>query len=121
MDTVSHWDSREYFRPSEFGDHPERMDIGLVSMLELARATAGVPFEITSAWRSKEESKAHFLGKAVDIRAKTSSTRMAIVRSLILAGFRRVGVYYKTGHVHADVNTEADGFPQDVFWVGEGR
>ena len=118
---MSHWDTREHFSAAEFGEHADRMDAAFISKLELARATAGVPFEITSGWRSKEDSKSHWLGKAVDIRAKTSAHRYAIVRGLILAGFRRIGVYYKTGHVHADTNTDAEGFPQDVFWIGEGR
>ena len=119
---MPHWDGREFFRASEFGDHPDRMDPGFISRLELSRAVAGVPFEITSAWRSKEESKAHWLGKAVDIRAKTSAHRWAIVHALVTAGgFTRVGVYFKTGHVHVDANTAEDGFPQNVFWVGEGR
>lgn len=118
---MSHWHSREFFDADEFGEHADRMDVAFISQLELARAAAGVPFEITSAWRSKEDSKSHWLGKAVDIRAKTSAHRMAIVRGLILAGFNRVGVYYKTGHVHADSNTLEDGFPQNVFWIGEGR
>ena len=119
---MSHWNGREFFRPEEFGDHAHRMDPEFISKLELARAASGVPYKITSGWREKsEDSKAHHFGKAVDIRAKTSAHRMAILRGLILAGFTRIGVYYSTGHVHADTNTVEDGFPQNVLWVGKGR
>ena len=118
---MSHWESRIHFDASEFGEHADRMESGFVAQLDLARGLAGVPFVITSAWRSKDDSKSHWLGKAVDIRAKDGVTRNRIVRGLIEAGFVRIGVYSKTGHVHADTNTLEEGFPQDVFWVSVGR
>lgn len=115
------WDNFTHFSAGEFGEHADRMDAEFIALLDMARAMAGVPFVITSAWRDSTESKAHFLGKAVDLRAKDSGHRFKIVHACIMAGFCRVGVYYKTGHVHVDRNTEDEGFPQDVFWVGEGR
>ena len=118
---MTHWDSREFFSASEFGADADRMDSAFIAKLDMARAAAGVPFNITSSWRPADKSKAHQLGKAVDIRAKDSGTRWAIVHALMAAGFRRIGLYYKTGHVHVDANTAAEGFPQDKLWVKKGR
>ena len=115
------WAAHENFSESEFGPHPGRMEAAFVAKLQMARSIAGVSFEITSAWRSKDDSKSHWLGKAVDIRAKDSRARFKIVEGLMAAGFVRVPVYLKTGHVHADTNTLEAGIDQDVFWVGEGR
>ena len=125
---MANFDSREFFAASEF-NFPEKISDELISKLELARASAGVPFKITSDWREEGDGKSHHLGKAVDIRAKDSTTRAAIVRGATLAGIRRIGVYYATvedghhkgGHVHLDVNTVEDGFPQDVLWLGKSR
>ena len=115
------WAAHDNFSAGEFGPHPERMEPSFIARLQRARANAGVVFEITSAWRSQDESKSHWLGKAVDIRAKDSGTRWRIVDGLLEAGFVRIGVYFKTGHVHADTNTADEGFDQHVLWVGEGR
>lgn len=119
--TADEWAAHPNFEASEFGEHADRMHAPMIARLQRARALAGVSFEITSAWRSKEDSLAHWLGKAVDIRAKDSRTRFKIVKSLFDAGFVRVFVYYATGHVHADTNTEDEGFDQDVFRAYKGR
>ena len=118
---MSHWDSREFFSASEFGADADRMDSAFIAKLDMARAAAGVPFNITSSWRPADKSKAHQLGKAVDIRAQDSHTRFLIVRALFAADFQRLGVYYKTGHIHVDANTLPDGYPQEVLWVNKGR
>ena len=125
---MASFENSTYFEKSEF-DHPEKMDQELVAMLDVARGIARVPFTITSDWRPEGDGKSHHLGKAVDIRCKTSSDRWAIVNGLVRAGFRRIGVYYaeivdghhREGHVHADRNTAEDGFPQDVMWIGKSR
>ena len=115
------WAAHDNFEASEFGPHADRMEASFVARLQRARSLAGVGFVITSAWRSKEDSRAHWLGKAVDIRARDSATRFKIVKSLFDVGFRRVFVYYNTGHIHADTNTEEEGFEQDVFRAYKGR
>ena len=115
------WAAHDNFSASEFGENADRMEPAMIAQLQMARSIAGVPFVITSGWRSKDDSLAHWLGKAVDIRAKDSGTRWRIVDALLAAGFVRIGVYYKTGHVHADSNTLEEGFDQNVLWVGEGR
>ena len=115
------WATFESFDASEFGEHSDRMEASMIARLQRARSYAGVPFKITSAWRSKDDSKSHWLGKAVDIRAKDSTTRFRIMHALFRAGFVRIFAYYKTGHIHADTNTEEEGFDQNVFRVYEGR
>lgn len=125
---MANFSGREFFEAREF-KHPHRMSNKLISMLELARKEAGVPFHITSDWREEGDGKSHHLGKAVDVRAKTSSDREAIVRGAVLAGFTRLGVYYailedghhREGHIHLDTNTSEDGFPQNVLWIGRSR
>ena len=126
---MANFSGREFFAESEF-NFPEKMENELVSMLELARATAGVPFHITSDWRPEGDGKSHHLGKAVDIRVKDSRSLNMIMYGAIMAGFTRWGVYYKgvdekgnhvPGHIHLDCNTEEDGFPQNVSWIGKSR
>ena len=119
--TADEWAAHDNFEASEFGEHADRMEAAFIAQLQMARSIAGVEFVITSAWRSKDDSKAHWLGKAVDIRAKDSHTRFRILTGLLAAGFVRVFAYYNTGHIHADSNTEEEGFDQEVFRVYEGR
>ena len=113
------WAGREFFRATEFGPKPELMDADFISKLELARATAGVPFVINSAWRPEDESKAHQLGRAVDIKVEpgNSRARFHILRGRFLAGFRRVGVYDR--HIHVDDNPGP--WDADVCWLGISR
>ena len=125
---MANFSGREFFAEAEFNP-PDKMSNKLISMLEIARQEAGVPFAITSDWRPEGDGKSHHLGHAVDIRAKTSSERGAIIRGCVLAGFTRMGIYYaaieeghhKYGHVHVDCNSVEDGFPQDVTWIGKSR
>ena len=91
-----------------------------ISKLDTAREIAGIPFVLTSAYRSKEwdQSKgrsgtgAHTLGEAVDIRCNTSRNRFLVVDALLKAGFKRIGVG-KT-FVHADDSETHD---QEVIWL----
>ncbi len=91
-----------------------------ISKLDTAREIAGIPFVLTSAYRSKEwdQSKgrsgtgAHTLGEAVDIRCNTSRNRFLVVDALLKAGFKRIGVG-KT-FVHADDSETHD---QEVMWL----
>lgn len=119
----SDWYALDHFEAEEF-DFPEKMDRELLRMLDQARRYTTSRFIITSDYRVDESPEngpesTHELGKAVDLRAHDGRSRLEIVRALLQAGFRRVGVYDR--HVHADVATEADGFPQDVLWVGRSR
>lgn len=104
-----------------FKDHEiEKLNIQLVMLLDYAREKAGIPFVITSGFRTEEENdiaggvsnSAHLKGLAVDIRAKTSQERFKIVSALFDVGFPRIGVY-KT-HIHADLDAT---LPQKVLFL----
>tara|TARA_R110000851_G_scaffold12321_1_gene42872 strand:+ start:201 stop:557 length:357 start_codon:yes stop_codon:yes gene_type:complete len=113
-----------YFKESEFvcdGQNCyDKMDLGLLEMLDLAREVSDTPFKITSSWRSEEWNKeigggsnsAHLRGKAVDIFCDNSPRRMQIIDSLLYAGFGRIGV--GSNFIHADNDSS---LPQDVMWL----
>ena len=89
------------------GDH--RMDTLFLAQLDRAREYAGIPFIITSGKRCPKHnaevgstSLNHPSGKASDIKAEDGPTRGKIVKGLYFAGFRRIGIDFKRGFVHAD-------------------
>lgn len=91
-----------------------------VSHLQEARQNAGVPFLITSGYRCPKHNKevgginesAHTKGVAADIHAASSSTKFAIIKGLLSAGFRRIGIS-KT-FIHADMDVDK---PQNMIWT----
>ena len=104
-----------YFSLSEFDcpglpDSGKNMDINFVYKLEHARELAGIPFRITSGYRTKEHNKAvngvpnssHLIGVAADIAVSNGSERFIILNALIKAGFKRIGVA-KT-FIHCDTD-----------------
>ncbi len=108
----------KHFEPREVGGlRPE-----LALRLDIARDIAGVPFRITSGFRSRARNKAvggksnsaHLRGWAVDLFVPTRSSRKRyhLVRGLFLAGFRRVVLYRDKSCVHADADPS---LPQDVL------
>lgn len=102
-------------------DEVKGLDVELVSKLDTARKAAGVPFRITSGLRTCSantaalgvEGSAHLSGKAVDLAIDDGTTRFAIVRGLLAAGFVRIGIYDR--HCHVDIDPDK---PQSVCWVG---
>lgn len=96
----------------------------LVRMLEAARHHSGVPFVITSGYRSDEHNSAaggvsgsaHTRSLAVDIRCAHSGDRFRIVESALSVGFKRIGLYDK--HIHLDCDMS---LPQGVIWLGESK
>lgn len=110
---MSRW---KYFKDAEVkGLHHQ-----LVAMLDDARAIAGIPFVITSGYRSPSrngnaggvKNSAHESGKAVDLRAPNSKIRKKIVDALREVGFVRIGTY--SAHVHCDIDASK---PQ-IAWNG---
>ena len=87
-------------------------------MLDEARGIANIPFHITSGYRCELHNKAvggvdkslHTKGQAADIRAESSNERFLIVRALIKAGFKSIGIY--KNFVHADTRKK------EVMWHG---
>lgn len=120
----------KYFELSEF-DSPDQensgvnMDHTFLRMLDKAREIAGIPFKINSAYRSETHNlkvggvprsetnrgSSHLYGFAADISCTNSNHREIIVRSLIKAGFTRLGVAKSFIHVDNDPNKV------DALWL----
>ena len=121
---MPNWSKIVHFRPDEFGRGEPGVEVSqeLLDRLDVARAHAGVPFQITRGLSTHEHneavggvpSSAHVEGYAVDISAPDSSRKFSILSGLIFAGFTRIGVYKH--HIHADVDPHK---PHNVIWVGE--
>ena len=115
----------KYFKEDEFNRCSpscslQDMKQTTISKLDTAREVAGIPFVLTSAYRSPEHDRskarsgtgAHTIGRAIDIRCNTSRNRFLVVNALLKAGFKRIGVG-KT-FVHADDSETHD---QEVIWL----
>ena len=109
-----------WFNYSEF-DSPDDpgtgnlMDIDFLEMLDEARSVAGIPFVITSGYRTENHQEflrrsgyktsansAHLKGCAADISCTTARDRFIIITSLIEAGFDRIGIGEDFIHVDSD-------------------
>mgnify|MGYP005993312115 CR=1 FL=1 len=105
----------KYFKEIE-----ENMSVYFLDKLDDARELAGIPFYINSAYRTEEENKrvggkpnsSHLKGLAVDIKAKDSRTRFAVLNALIQTGFTRIGIADTFIHVDLDKNKS-----QQVIWT----
>ena len=114
-----------YFTLSEF-DSPDlpnsgvNMDSQFLTKLETAREYAGIPFRITSGYRTKERNSqvtgvpdsAHTKGLASDIACSSGRERCIILKALLDAGFNRIGVANTFIHVDNDPSK-----PSDVIWT----
>ena len=109
--------SFKYFSLSEFNcpslpDSGKNMDRDFILKLEEARELAGIPFKITSGYRTKEHNEevggvknsSHLKGVAADISVGSGSERYIILNALIKAGFKRLGIA-KT-FIHCDTDIE---------------
>ena len=105
------------FKITEFASPDEPgsgfyMDKDFVCLLDKARDLAGIPFKITSGFRSKEHNKkvggiensSHLRGLAVDIYTPDSKSRFLIIDSLLRVGLTRIGVGRNFIHVDADTS-----------------
>jgi hypothetical protein len=108
----------KYFKPSEIIDlKPE-----LVSLLDQARGIAGVPFKITSGYRSVLKNllvggkvgSAHTTGEAVDLACTDASSRYKILTALLKVGFNRTEI--AAGHIHCDISKMR---PQNIIDFSE--
>jgi len=95
-----------------FKEIEENMDANFLHKLDKARALAGMPFIINSAYRSPEHNakiggrpnSSHIKGLAVDISVKDSRTRFIILDALIKVGFNRIGIADTFIHVDLDID-----------------
>lgn len=104
----------KYFKESEVvGLKPE-----LIKLLDEARGIAGVPFKITSGFRTPEQNNkvggkpnsAHLTGEAVDLACSDSITRWKIFNALLNVGFNRLEV--AKDHLHCDISKT---LPQNII------
>lgn len=90
----------------------EEVDLLTLKKLDAARKISGVPYHITSNYRTLENpagfaTDAHrdIPCKAFDIACVNSHQLFRIVLGLILVGFVRIGVNKKNNHIHVDAST----------------
>ena len=123
-----------HFSPDEF-DCPSlpnsgiNMDKSFLRMLDQARSIAGIPFTISSGFRSKEynqslidrgykasKNSSHLVGKAADIKVRNGEERYIILNALIKAGFKRIGV--AKGFIHCDNDSlDQGGTKNNSVWT----
>ena len=121
--------SYKYFTLKEF-DSPdvpgsgENMNHDFLELLDFAREEAGVPFKISSGFRTQDYNKdllkrgyqasktsSHLKGCAADIVCTDSVKRSTIVRSLINVGYTRLGIAKSFIHVDNDPDKP------DAIWL----
>ena len=109
----------KWFRTSEFIQF-SKMQPALLEKLDKARDIAGIPFHITSSYRSPEynsivggvANSAHVRGYAVDIRCLDSESRFKIVYGAFCAGFPRIGIGKNFVHLDCDPS-----LPSPCIWL----
>jgi zinc D-Ala-D-Ala carboxypeptidase len=125
MVKLLHFELSEFDSPDEIGSG-KNMDSNFLAMLDDARGIAGIPFTITSGFRTpshnayvggvqpslQSKGSSHLFGYAADIAAPTSRQKYVIVKSLLQAGFNRIGI----GNTFIHVDNDPDKDP-DVIWT----
>ena len=109
-----------YFKEIDDGN----MNQEFLYNLDRARELAGIPFVITSAYRTPEKNKevggsvnsSHLKGLAVDIRVRSSSERYTILNALICVGFNRIGIGQNFIHVDQDLEKVSN-----VIWTYKNK
>mgnify|MGYP006253469129 FL=1 len=118
-----HFETHEFDCPN-LPNSGINMDSSFLQMLNDARSIAGIPFKITSGYRSVAHNKkiggvqnsSHLIGKACDISIKSGQERYIILNALIQAGFRRLGV--AKSFIHADNDSlEQGGTKNSSIWT----
>ena len=113
------------FRSPDADDSGNLMDHQFVRLLDKARGIAGIPFKITSGYRTREHNShliamgykaspnsSHMKGLAADISATSSGQKHAIVTALLSVGFNRIGIGGNFIHVDMDESK-----PKNQIWT----
>jgi len=114
---LTYFNFEEFDSPDKIGSGLPKsqggeMDLDFLHKLDDARTIAGIPFKITSGYRTPEHNaicggkigSSHLKGCAVDIAVNNSSQRSAIVQGLIKSGFTRLGIAQTFIHADLDIN-----------------
>jgi len=113
-----------YFDQDEFackcGCGLKYMEGAFTGQLDLARRISGIPYVITSGRRcfkhnrdiGSKDTSSHLKGWAVDIFADSEGKRFRILKGLINAGIRRIGI--RKDFIHADGDKHKT---QKVLWL----
>lgn len=96
----------KYFNEEEV----KNLKTPLVLNLDIARERAGVPFIITSGFRTEEENKAiggvsnsaHLIGYAVDLRILNGNQTARMIEALLSIPFFEVVI--EKDHIHVEMN-----------------
>jgi len=96
-----------------------KMNLDFLHKLDEARELAGVPFKITSGYRSPQHNldvggrvgSSHIKGIAVDIACVNSHQRQKILTALIQVGFKRIGI--GKSFIHSDLDPDKP----DAIWL----
>jgi len=131
------WERYPDFSEHEFADGGPHMNHDFMSKLQTARSIcrelckeAGVSeviFSINTGSRSEDNNRqvggkpdsTHLYGRACDINADSSRDRYFIVKSLLLAGFTRIGIYKDDEtYIHVDNGEQVEETedPANVLW-----
>ena len=110
MEKLENFDFSEFDDPDFPNSGKEKMLPIFLTKIDMARSRAGIPFRITSGWRSEERNRrvggsaksSHLIGKAADIAAIDSTSRFIIVKALMEVGFTRIGINAGKGFIHVD-------------------
>jgi uncharacterized protein YcbK (DUF882 family) len=116
---MRYFEQIEFDSPDELGSGV-KMDKNFLTLLELARGVADIPFRITSGYRTVKHNKfiggkrdsSHLRGLAADISVADSRSRSIILNALISVGFNRIGIGKTFIHVDKDVNKS-----RNVYWL----
>jgi len=121
---LKHFDFEEFDCPSLEGSglpttDGGKMNLDFLHKLDEARELAGVPFIITSGYRTPQHNldvggrvgSSHIKGLAVDISCDNSGHRERILTALIQVGFRRIGI------AKSFIHTDLDHDKPNAIWL----
>jgi len=123
----------KWFNYSEF-DSPDEPGSGFnmsrdfLKMLDACRELSGIPFVVTSGFRTKahqeyltsrgyatSKTSAHMMGMAADIRCENSADRYRILTAALAVGFNRVGIAHS--FIHLDNADHTNEKTTQVVWL----
>ena len=110
----------EEFESPDLPGSGKFMDKDFLDLLDKARERAGVPFRITSGYRTAQHNRdcggvlnsSHLYGLAADISCVNSARRFLIIEALLYVGFTRIGI--ANTFIHVDLSIDK---PHNLIWT----